>query len=158
MELRPSTNYFPWTGAIIPLSIIIEKHGDKTDIRYSAEAHLYCSAQPSIFTHIVLSVDVSTFFPFNSSIKHLLCAVVVAAYCLLSSDKKGWNTAWRGHCFLMSLFLSLVMRWNVSMQYHQYTHIYFHHTILVVFGEKKYQLTYQNNHGDITHIEIIHGV
>ena len=58
----------------------------KTDIRYSAEAHIYWSAQISVFSHIILNVDVSTFCSFKSSIKRLLCAVVVAASCLLSYE------------------------------------------------------------------------
>ena len=36
----------------------------------------------------------------NISIKRLMCAVVVAEYCLLSSDKKERNTAWSGHSFV----------------------------------------------------------
>ena len=84
MELRPSTTSFPCPGVLIPQSNIIEWHWDKTDIRYSAEAHIYCSAQPSVFSHIVLNVD---FFFQNSSIKQFLCAVVVAESCLLSSEK-----------------------------------------------------------------------
>ena len=57
-------------------------------MRYSAEAHIYGYAQPSVFSHIVLNVDVSNFGSFNSSIKRLLCAVVVAESCLLSSKKE----------------------------------------------------------------------
>ena len=70
-----------------------------TDIRYSAKAQLYLSSQPSVFYHILLNDDV-IFFPFNSSIKRLMCAVVVAEYCFLPSNKKEWNTAWRGHDFV----------------------------------------------------------
>ena len=61
MELIPSTTSLPCPGALIPLSIINEYHWDKTDISYSAEAHLYCSAQTSVFSHIVLNSDVNTF-------------------------------------------------------------------------------------------------
>ena len=88
MALRTSTTYLPCTGTLIPQSTIIEWHWDKTDMRYSAEAHQYCSAQPSVFTHIVINADVSTFGFLNSLIKYLTCAVVVAESCFLSSEKK----------------------------------------------------------------------
>ena len=88
MALIPSTTYMPCPGSLIPQESLIKWHLYKTDIRYSAEAHLYLSAQPSVFSHIVLNFDVSDFCSFNSSIKRLICAVVVAAYCFLSSDKK----------------------------------------------------------------------
>ena len=78
----------------------MEDNWDKTDIRYSAEAHTYCSAQPSVFSHIELNVYVSTFGYSNSSIKCFLCAAVVAVSYLLSYDKKKCNTAWRGHGFV----------------------------------------------------------
>ena len=87
MALRTSTTSLPCPGALIPRSIIIELNWYKTDIRYSAEAHQYCSAQPSVFFHILPNFDVSTLF-LNSTIKRLMCAVVVAASCLLSPDKK----------------------------------------------------------------------
>ena len=87
MALRPLTTTLPLPGAITPRSIIIDKNWYKIDISYSAEAHLYCSAQPSVFSHIVLNVDVSTFCYFSSSIKSFLCAVLVAASCLLSFEK-----------------------------------------------------------------------
>ena len=73
-------------------SIITEKLGDITDIRYSAEANIYCSEHPSVFPHILLK-DVVNVFSLSSEIKRLLCAVVVVASCLLSSDKKELNTA-----------------------------------------------------------------
>ena len=76
----------PCPGALMPQSIIMEKVWDITDIRYSAEAHIYCSAQPSVFSHILLNDVVITFFSLRNEIKRLLCAVVVAASCLLSSD------------------------------------------------------------------------
>ena len=49
---------------------------------------MYCSAQPSVFPHIVLNDVVNTCLFLRNDINNLLCAVVVAAYCLLSSDKK----------------------------------------------------------------------
>ena len=48
---------------------------------------MYCSAQPSVFSHIVLNDVFNTFLLFSNDINRLLCAVVVAASCLLSSDK-----------------------------------------------------------------------
>ena len=44
-------------------------------------------AQPSVFSHIAHNDDVDTFLPLSSAIKCFLCAVVVTASCLLSSDK-----------------------------------------------------------------------
>ena len=49
---------------------------------------MYCLAQPSVFSYILLNDAVITFFSLSNEIKHLLCAVVVAASCLLLSDKK----------------------------------------------------------------------
>ena len=54
----------------------------------SSEAHMYCSAQPSVFSHIVLNDVVNTCLFLRNYINRLLCAVVVADYCLLLSDKK----------------------------------------------------------------------
>ena len=51
-------------------------------------------------SHIVLNSDVNTFLYYISSIKLFLCEVVVAASCLLSSEKQYWNTAWRRHDFV----------------------------------------------------------
>ena len=48
---------------------------------------MYCSAQPSVFYHIVLNDVVNTCLFLSNDINRLLCEVVVAAYCLLSSDK-----------------------------------------------------------------------
>ena len=94
-------------------------------IRYSAEARIYCSAQPSLFPHIVLNVDVSTFCYFNSSIKRLMCAVVVAASCFLSSDKKEWRTAWHGHDFVDDFIYVCGNTLNCSNAVHSiYTHLF----------------------------------
>ena len=49
---------------------------------------MYCSAQPSVFSHIVLKDALNNFFSLSNEIKRLLCTVVVAASCLLSSDKR----------------------------------------------------------------------
>ena len=76
-------------------------------MRYSAEAHIYFSAQPSVFSHIVINVDVSTFF--YSSIKRFLCEVVVAESCLLSSDKKNETMHGVDTILWMILFLLVVM-------------------------------------------------
>ena len=45
------------------------------DIRYSAEAHLYCSEQPSVLSHIVLSNVFNNFLFLSNEINRLLCAV-----------------------------------------------------------------------------------
>ena len=60
--------------------------------------------------HIYIALQNHQYFPIfylmltsvkkNTPIKRLLCEVVVAASCLLSSDKKELNTAWRGHGFV----------------------------------------------------------
>ena len=59
-----------------------------TYISYSAEAHMHCSEKPSVFSHIVLNDVVNDFLSLRNEIKRLLCSVVVAASCLISSDKK----------------------------------------------------------------------
>ena len=61
---------------------------DIADIRYSAEAHMYCLSHPSVFSHIVLNDVVNMFLFLSNEINALLCAVVVAASCFLLSDKK----------------------------------------------------------------------
>ena len=48
---------------------------------------MYCSAQPSVFSHVVLNDVVNTCLLLSNDINRLLCAVVVASSCLLSSDK-----------------------------------------------------------------------
>ena len=49
---------------------------------------MYCSAQPSLFPHILLNDVVNNFLCLSNDLKRFLCAVVVAAYCLILSDKK----------------------------------------------------------------------
>ena len=56
---------------------------------------MYCLAQPSVLSHIVLNDVVNNFFSLINEIKRSMCAVVVTAYYFLSSYKKEWNTAWR---------------------------------------------------------------
>ena len=75
---------------------------------YSAEEHLYCSAQPSVFSHIVLNDDANNFRSFNSSTERLLFGVVVAASFLISSEKN--ETLHDVDMILWtSLFLPMVM-------------------------------------------------
>ena len=62
MALRPLTTSLSCPYALIPQSIISNQHWDITDIRYSVEAHLYCSPQPSIFFHILLNANVNNYF------------------------------------------------------------------------------------------------
>ena len=57
MALIPSTTSLPFPGVLITQSIIIELLWDKNDMRYSDGTHIYCSAQPSVFSHIVLNVE-----------------------------------------------------------------------------------------------------
>ena len=49
---------------------------------------MYCSSQPTVFLHIILNDVVNTFLSLANEIKRLMCVVLVAASCLLSSDKK----------------------------------------------------------------------
>ena len=49
-----------------------------------------------MFSHIVINDIVNNCLFLSNDINLLLCAVVVAASCLLSSDKKELNTAYRG--------------------------------------------------------------
>ena len=48
---------------------------------------MYCSAQPSVFSNIVINDVVNNSLLLSNDINRLLCAVVVAASCLLSPDK-----------------------------------------------------------------------
>ena len=59
------------------------KNKNETDIRYSAESRMYCSAQPSVFSHILINDIVNTFFSLRNEGKLLLCAVLVAASSLI---------------------------------------------------------------------------
>ena len=49
-----------------------------------------------MFSNIVLNDVVNTFLFLRNDTNYLLCAVLVAASYLLSSDKKELNTAFRG--------------------------------------------------------------
>ena len=49
---------------------------------------MYCSAQPSVFSEIVRNYVVINVFSLRNKINSLLCVVVVAATCLILSDKK----------------------------------------------------------------------
>ena len=61
------------------------------------QRHIYIVLHKhQFFPHIVLNDIVNTCLFLNNGINRLLCAVVVAEYCLLSSDKKERNTACRG--------------------------------------------------------------
>ena len=53
---------------------------------------MYCSEQPSVFSHIVLNDVVNTFLYLINKIKLLLCAVVVVASFFLSSYIKKIET------------------------------------------------------------------
>ena len=77
------------------------------DLRYIADAYIYCSEQPSVFTHIVLNDDVNIYFSFNSSIKFVLFEVVVVESFLISADKKDWHNEWCGNYF-MDAFISVL--------------------------------------------------
>ena len=48
---------------------------------------MFCSAQPSVFSHIVLNDVFNAFFSLSNEIHSLLCAVLVTASCLLWSYK-----------------------------------------------------------------------
>ena len=47
--------FLPYLGSLIPISIITDEHWNITDIRYSIEAHIYCSAKLLVFFHIVIN-------------------------------------------------------------------------------------------------------
>ena len=47
-----------------------------------------------MFYHIVLNDVFNNVYSLRNEIKHLLFALVVAASCLLFSDKIEWNTSW----------------------------------------------------------------
>ena len=48
---------------------------------------MYCLAQTSLFSHIVLKYVVNIFFSLSNEINRLLCALVVSESCLLLSEK-----------------------------------------------------------------------
>ena len=104
---RPSKTPFPFPGSLIPWSIIIVWHWDITDIRYSAEVHIYISLHNHQYFPIFYLMLTSVIF-FNIWIKRFLCAVVVSESCLLLSDKRDWNNAWCGHDFADEFITNLV--------------------------------------------------
>ena len=59
MTLRPLNTSFSCPGTLIPQSIITDSNWYINDKSYSAEAHLYLSAQPSVFYHIVINAEVN---------------------------------------------------------------------------------------------------
>ena len=66
----------------------------------------------SVFYHIVLNDYFNNFISFSSSLKKCICEVVVAAYCLLPSDKKV------KHCMTWTLFcrwVHLFLCWFTKM-------------------------------------------
>ena len=78
---------------------------------------MYCSAQPSVFFHIVFNDIFNTSLFLSNDINRLLCAVVVAASCLLSSDKKECNTAFRGRESVDELISACGAALNFLIQY-----------------------------------------
>ena len=108
MALRPSTTYLPCPCALIQQSIITELYCGTNDTRCSTEANLYISAQPLVFLNAVLNDDVNKFYSIIS-IKHFMCEVVVAASCLLSSDKKSETIHDLDMMLLMNLLLYQVI-------------------------------------------------
>ena len=87
MSFRPYNNYIPFPGVLITRSVITENSCDNIDISYNALANLYCLAQESVFSHIILNVLYILLRCFKNSIMPLFCAIVVAEYCLLLSEK-----------------------------------------------------------------------
>ena len=88
VALRPSKNYLPWSGALIPQSIIVLKAYENIDNKYNDVSHLQSSAQLYIFYRIVRILEIISFLFLNNSMMFLMCADVVSASCLLSSDRK----------------------------------------------------------------------
>ena len=57
-------------------------------------AHYWCSAQPSLFYHILINFEEIMFHCFNNSMISLMCMTVVAESCLLLSEKNDWKISW----------------------------------------------------------------
>ena len=89
MGLIPPTTSLPWQGALIPQSNIIEWHWYKT--------HLYCSAQPSKFPHIVLNVDVSNFFKQSNKTFSVYCCSSRILFAIIWQKRMKHCMAWK--CF-----------------------------------------------------------
>ena len=79
-------------------SIIIELRWDKIYMRYSAEAYIYCSVQPSVFSYILLNVEVSFFLKQTNQTFAVYSSNVSIFF--LSPDKKERNTVCCGHVFV----------------------------------------------------------
>ena len=54
--LRPSTTSLKFPGAFIPWPIITEHLCDNMDNNYNTVAHIYSSAQTSVFYHSVIKL------------------------------------------------------------------------------------------------------
>ena len=87
VSFKPSTTSLPCPGDPTPLSIMMLYECAKIDNKYSAVAQQYYSAQPSLFSHIVLMSANNIVLFCNRSIICLLCSDVVAESCLVSTDK-----------------------------------------------------------------------
>ena len=74
--------------------------------KYNAVAHLYRPYQSCVFYHIFLISKERNFCSFNNSTMHLLCAVVVSEYFLLSPEKNEQNK----EC--LAFFLSTKLDWG----------------------------------------------
>ena len=85
---KPSTTSLTCTGAPTPLSIIMLYAWNNIYNKYNSVSHMYWSAHPSVFSHLLILFVIKTFLFCNSSTIGLLCSDAVAEYFLISSDKK----------------------------------------------------------------------
>ena len=89
---RPYTTSLLCPGALIPYSIFLLWDSNNTDNKNRAVLHLQCSAQPSIFFHLLLTPSPKHLF-FHNSIIFLICAAAVAESFFLLLDINEWNTS-----------------------------------------------------------------
>ena len=109
--LKPWTTSLPFHGDPKSQPVMMLYVSDYIDNKYSAFAQWYCSAQPSVFSHVVLMSANSTVRFCKKSILFSMCSAVVLISCLMSSDKKWWNTTWRDTCIII---LSIVWPSSVT--------------------------------------------
>ena len=71
-----------------PIMSMLWGYGGRVEIYIYRVEHLYCSAQTSVFSQIVLRFVTISYMFCNSSIVRLLCVDVVVLSCLLLSKIK----------------------------------------------------------------------
>ena len=114
--------WYRWALAIGMKSCLIHlsSYPTKTSMSYSAKSPLYCSSRPSVFYHIVLNVDVSTFFFQYFSQTFAVCSCSgrilfnlvwqkIIKHCMARTFFCGWFSFFLWQCTVMfQIYLSLI--------------------------------------------------